>query len=174
MTIELPENVRCEISGGRVKIAGANGEIQKFFVLGKLKLKQENGKLILEAQKATRREKTMAGTINAIIKNMIKGVTGGFVYKLQICSSHFPMTVKAEGNEIIIKNFLGERTLRKSKILPGVNVKVQGDIISVTGSNNESIGQTCRNIELSTIKRGKDIRVFQDGIYLIERDGVSI
>ena len=84
---------------------------------------------------------------------------------------HFPITTKIEGNEFIIKNFLGERKDRKAKILPGVEVKVDGEMITLEGSDKEKTGQTAANIEQATKVRNKDRRIFQDGIFMLEKAG---
>ncbi|MEM2537643.1 MAG: 50S ribosomal protein L6, partial [Candidatus Bathyarchaeia archaeon] len=103
------------------------------------------------------------------INNMITGVRKGFTYKLKIVFSHFPISVKVQGNTVLIENFTGERSPRKAKIIGNVKVKVQGDDVIVQGINLEEVSQTAANIEQATKIRRKDPRVFLDGIYLYER-----
>ena len=79
------------------------------------------------------------------------------------------MSVKIENNFLIILNFLGEKIPRKAIILPDVKVSVNGDIIIVESSNLENAGQTAANIEIATKIRNRDRRIFQDGIYIIEK-----
>ena len=107
----------------------------------------------------------------AHIKNMIRGVTSGFEYKMKTVYSHFPIKTSVEGNDFVIQNFLGERYARKASILEGVKVVVKGDDITVTGIDKEKVGQTVANIERATKVRNRDIRVFQDGVYLINKGG---
>ena len=52
---------------------------------------------------------------------------------------------------------------------PGATVTVQGDKITVESPNKEDAGQTASEIELLTRISKKDPRVFQDGIYIIEK-----
>ena len=72
-------------------------------------------------------------------------------------------------DELIINNFLGERKPRSARILPGAKVEIGKDEVSITGIDKEQVGQTMANIEQATKVRGFDIRIFQDGIYLVEK-----
>ncbi len=117
----------------------------------------------------------IARTFKAHIANMLKGVTEGFTYKLKVVYSHFPMTIKVQGDEVVIENFLGEKNPRRARILPGVNVKVMGgQEIIVEGIDKEAVGQTAANIEQATRITKWDRRVFQDGVYIVEKAGKPI
>jgi large subunit ribosomal protein L6 len=83
--------------------------------------------------------------------------------------SHFPIKNIVEGNHLVIQNFLGERAPRKADILPDVKVEVKAETITVSGVDKERVGQTAANIERATKVTNRDIRVFQDGIYIIKR-----
>ena len=114
------------------------------------------------------KEKALAGTWNAHLKNMVKGVTDGFTYTLKVLYSHFPMTAEVKGREFVVNNYFGEKVPRRADILEGVEVKVQNKTeIIVSGNNKEKVGQTAANIERCTTIKNRDRRVFQDGIYLI-------
>ena len=102
---------------------------------------------------------------------MIKGVTSGFKYHLKALYSHFPMTLKQEGNELVVNNYFGERVPRRAKILPGVKVEIKNKVeITVSGSDKELVGQTAANIERCATVKNRDRRVFQDGIYLLNKE----
>jgi len=89
---------------------------------------------------------------------------------LKALYSHFPMTLSVKGNEFVVNNYFGERVPRSAAIINGVNVKVQNKTeVVVSGIDKEAVGQTAANIERSTTVKKRDRRVFQDGIYLIEK-----
>jgi len=173
-TIEIPEGVEVNIDGTKINISGREGKIEREFDLTNLILEKRGNEVIIGNKKATRKEKRRMNTIAAHIKNMIKGVQKKFEYKLKVCFSHFPITVEVKGNEVSIKNFLGERVPRKIKIPFGVDIKVEKDIITVSSPNIELAGQVAANLENITRISMRDRRVFQDGIFIISKVGEEI
>ena len=169
--IEIPEGVETNIEGNKLIVKGPEGENSREFNLGKINFEEKDNKIILSHKKATKKEKKIINTTASHIRNMIKGVQEKFEYKLKICSSHFPMTVKIEENKAIIKNFLGEKIDRKATIPKGVDIKIEKDIITITSTNKEIVGQAAANFESATKIRNRDIRIFQDGIYITNKAG---
>jgi len=169
--IIVPEGVIIRKEGKTVFVKGNQGEISKEFNFGKLKFEKKDEKIILSHPASTRKEKRMINTITAHLKNMILGVQNKFEYKLKICSSHFPINVEVKGNNVLIKNFLGEKTPRKCEMPKGAEIEVNKDIITVRSSNKEIAGQTAANFEAVTKVRNRDRRVFQDGIFITNKIG---
>ena len=172
--IEIPENVEVTLNGKVVTIRGPKGEITKDFSHTIVNIKSSDNKIIVEYIFPRKREKAQVVTVAAHIRNMIKGVTEGFVYKMKIVYSHFPFTVRVEGKNIIIENFLGERAPRVAKIFGNARVSVKGDDVIIEGIDIEEVGQTAANIRRATRIKDKDPRVFMDGIYLYEKGGKRI
>lgn len=172
--INIPEKVEIIIDNGLVKVKGPKGEIVKRLFDPKIKMDIQDNKILIESKKTTKREKRLIGTIKAHIKNMIKGVNESFIYRLKICSTHFPMTVSVNNDEISVNNFLGENVPRTVKIKKGVNVKIEGNIITVESPDKELAGQTAASIELLCRITKRDRRIFQDGIYITEKAGKEI
>ena len=167
--VTIPDSITASIENDNLKIKGAKGELSRVFSHPKISLKI-NGKAVeINCKNARRKEKALTGTYAAHIRNMIKGVNEGYVYKMKTVFSHFPIKTSVEGNDFIIQNFLGERSPRKAKILNGVTVEIKGEDITVLGIDKENVGQTVANIERATKVRKRDIRVFQDGIYKITK-----
>ena len=130
---------------------------------------KKDGIVVVHCDKPRRRDLGLVGTWASHVNNMMIGVTEGFHYKMRIIFSHFPVKTSVRGNELIIENFLGERHPRKANILPDVTAKISGDSIVLEGINKEHVGQTAANIEKATRVKRYDPRVFQDGIYLVNR-----
>ena len=170
-TIELPEGVSASIADGVLTVKGPKGEVSREFQSSRIVLLQDGAGLMVRIDLPRRKEKALAGTWNAHIRNMVKGVTSGFSYTLRCFYSHFPMTMKVEGSEFVVNNYFGERVPRRADILSGVDVRVENktDVI-VSGIDKEAVGQTAANIERSTTVKNRDRRVFQDGIYRVSKE----
>jgi len=172
--IEIPEKVEVKIEDSIINVKGPKGEISKKILHPKLKIDVQDKNIVISSKKATKREKKMTGTFSAHIKNMLKGVVEPFVYKLKICSSHFPMTASVKGNEFSVQNYLGESVPRTLGFKEGVNIKVEGAEITVESSDKELAGQTAAAIEQLCKITNRDRRIFQDGIYIISKAGKEI
>ena len=168
--IEIPEGVEVIIENNEVSVKGPNGEDSRKFTYPNVSIKEEDDVIVLETSFPKKKDKAMIGTTRAHINNMIVGVTDGFTYHMKIVFAHFPMTVKVQGETVVIDNFLGERHPRTSKIVGTAKVAVKGDEVTITGINKEHVGQTMANLEQATKIKGRDPRVFQDGIYLISKE----
>ena len=172
--IEIPEGVNAEVNDGHIKVSGSEGTLERRFKLGVIEMKKEGNKIVIGNAKATKKEKKMINTISALLRNMVKGVQKKFEYELKICYSHFPITVEVKGHEALIKNFLGEKIARKAKIPEGVDIDAGKEIIKISSADKELAGRTAANFELATKVGKRDRRVFQDGIFMINKAGKEI
>jgi large subunit ribosomal protein L6 len=168
--VEIPEGVQLTLEGKTVHVKGQKGSLAKVLSHPKIDLSTlDNVVLISCSQSPRRKEKALIGTYKALIKTMIKGVTQGYECRMKTVFSHFPIKTSVEGNTLMIQNFLGERFPRRAEILDSVKVEVKGENLVLTGVDKEKIGQTAANIERATKVKNRDIRVFQDGIYIVKR-----
>ena len=172
--IEIPEGVEADIDGNLIKVKGKEGNVERIFDINKLVFEKRDKKIVIGNKNSTKKEKKMINTITAHINNMFKGVQEKFDYKLKIASSHFPISVELKENKATVKNFLGEKIPREVQILEDVEVKIDKDIITIKSINKELAGQTAANFEKATRIRMKDRRVFQDGIFIINKAGKKI
>ncbi len=172
--IKIPANVNLTLEDGVVKARGENGELARPMAHPGVSMKKEGGELIIRAEYPNRRILALMGTYAAHIENMTKGVTEGFIYKMKVVYSHFPMAAKVSGKEFLVENYLGEKIPRKTAIVGNCSITIKGTEIEVHGNNIEEVGQTAANIERLTRVKKRDPRVFQDGIYLVERNGVKV
>ncbi|RJU93199.1 MAG: 50S ribosomal protein L6 [Candidatus Poseidoniales archaeon] len=171
-SVTIPEGVTANVSeDGVVTITGPKGSLNRSFQSDVVNLLEDGNGLIVRVDLPRRKQRALAGTWNAHLHNMVKGVTDGFTYNLKAFYSHFPMTMAVKGDTFTVNNYFGERVPRTAKILNNVDVKVSNKTeITVTGIDKEAVGQTAANIERCTTVKNRDRRVFQDGIYLLNKE----
>lgn len=168
--VEMPEGVTAEYSSGMLKVTGPNGTVEKKLRYPGVNIFEEEGYLVIHAPRATQREKKIAHTFRAHIRNMFKGVTEGFEYKLKVVYSQFPITVEAKEGKLLVKNFLGEKVVRNINFPEeDVSVKVNKEEITVNGIDKEKAGQVAADIEQLTKISHLDRRIIQDGIYIVKK-----
>lgn len=168
--IKIPEGIQITVEGKTVHVKGPKGTLSRVFSHPKILLTVQGGSVQISCSQSPRRkEKALIGTFKAHLRNMMKGVTQGYECKMKTVFSHFPIKTSVEGNYLIIQNFLGERFPRRAEILTNVKVEIKGEHLILTAIDKEKVGQTAANIERATKVKNRDIRVFQDGIYIINR-----
>lgn len=170
-TIDILEGVTVTVDGKLVTCKGEKGELKREVLARGIDVAVEGNHITIKADNATLTEKKLLYTYRAHIRNMMRGAKEGFLYKLKICSGHFPMSVNLKGDAFEIKNFIGEKVPRQLKIKTGADVKINGDIIEVSAIDKELAGQVAADIEKLTRRQGFDRRIFQDGIYITEKAG---
>lgn len=173
-TVVIPEGVTVSVNGNEIKAKGAHGEIVKKWNDPSVSIKVEGDNVVISAKNASKKQKRMVVTMKSHIINMTEGVKNNNESKLKICSSHFPMQVSMEGNIFIVKNYLGEKVPRKIDMPKDVQIKIQGDKITITGPDVEMVGTAVSKIEQLCRITNRDRRIFQDGIFLTERNGKGI
>ena len=170
--IEIPNGVEITIDEKTVHVKGEKGSLSKMLSHPRIDITVKNNIVEISCLNfPKRKEKALIGTFRAHINNMIRGVTEGFEYKMKTVFAHFPIKTSVEGDTFVIQNFLGERSPRKAIILDGVTVEAKGENVTVSGIDKEKVGQTAANIERATKVKKRDIRVFQDGVYIISKRG---
>jgi len=173
--IELPEGVSANIDGDDVTLSKNGSSISRTFRNSRISVISVDGKIQVFCDLPRRKHKALAGTWAAHLKNMVRGINSGFEYRLKAVYSHFPMTLKVDGNIMTITNLFGEKVPRSANLpwTPSeVQVRVENKVdVIVTGADREKVGQTAANIERACKIRKRDRRVFQDGIYIVSKDG---
>ena len=171
--IGLPEGMEVMLDGSIVTLSMGGSSLSREFHSKNVSVRKSEGEIEVFCLLPRRSEKALAGTWAAHLRNMVKGLEYGFEYRLKAVFSHFPMTLKVDGNRFTITNMLGEKVPRVARLpwSPSeVEVKVENksDVV-VKGADREKVGQTAANIEGATKVKKRDPRVFQDGVYIVSK-----
>ena len=170
-SMPIPEGIQLSVDGRKVKATGPKGTLEEDFSHLPVNFAVESGSLRVYSPWARKREVALVGTALAHVRNMVRGVSSGYTYKLKVVYAHFPVTIKVQEKEkrVSIENFTGEKTPRFARIMGTAKVKVASDEVHVQGTNIHDVSQTASNIQYATKIKDKDQRVFLDGIYIFEK-----
>merc|ERR550537_1175384 len=88
--------------------------------------------------------------------------------------AHFPVNVNIEGagKKVEIRNFLGEKRVRKVDMLSGTTIERSEDVkdeLILKGNDIEMVSRSASLINQACLVKRKDIRKFLDGVYISEK-----
>jgi large subunit ribosomal protein L6 len=167
--VKIPEGVTVRIEGNLVKVTGPKGMLMREMYYPNVSLAIADKEMTITTESGRKKILAICGTFAAHLQNMCIGVTKGYQYRMRVVYSHFPIQLKIAGDRIEVGNFLGEKRSRFARIEKDVKVALGSDEVTVTGIDKEAVGKTAANIEHATRIRERDPRVFQDGVYIVER-----
>jgi len=167
--VKIPEGVTVRIEGNLVKVQGPKGMLMREMYYPNVSLSFADQEMTVTTESGRKKILAICGTFAAHLQNMCTGVTKGYQYRMKVVYSHFPIQLKIAGDRIEVGNFLGEKRSRFARIEKDVKVALGSDEVTVTGIDKESVGKTAANLEHATRIRERDPRVFQDGVYTVER-----
>eukprot|EP00741_Cyanophora_paradoxa_P009579 tig00001532_g9278.t1 len=178
--ITIPDGVKVEIKARKVRVTGPRGTLSRNFQhVPNLDLTvfHHGKKVKAEMWFSNRKQAACIRTICTHIQNMIIGVTKGYQYKMRFVYAHFPVnaTITSDKKIIEIRNFLGEKIVRRCEMLPGVSItrseKVKDEIV-LEGNDVTNVSLSAAQIWQTGRVTDKDIRKFLDGIYVSEKGNI--
>ncbi len=167
--IELPDDVSATVDHLDLSVEGPDGSVSRRLWYPDVTVSVEDDTVVIETDAEDAKTTATVGTFESHVRNMVHGVTEGWEYKMEVHYAHFPMQVAVEGDDVVIENFLGEKAERRTPIRGDTDVQIDGEEVILTGSDKEDVGQTAADIEQLTRVNDKDTRVFQDGVYIVEK-----
>jgi large subunit ribosomal protein L6 len=168
-TIEIHSECQVSLDDKTVTVKGPKGTLTRTFPEAQTSIKIQGNEVYVGTLVSRKRSRALVGTLIAHIRNMMLGVRLGYKYEMKIVYSHFPITVEHKDRTMIIKNFIGERGVRKARIVGDVQIQITEDEIFISGIDIEHVSQSAANIQQACKIRDKDRRVFMDGIYVIRK-----
>ena len=161
----IPQDVKVDFKNFTLSVNGPLGKTYKSFKKIPVNINIDNNKIIIKANGKRKKHYAILNTAKSIIQTLCEGVIDGYTVKMKIISSHFPITVKTNGKNVLIENFQGEKAHRTSRIWGETKVVPKGDDLIITGHVLTDVTQTVAEIETNSKVKNKDHRVFLDGIY---------
>jgi len=172
--------VKIKVKSRKIQITGPRGKLIRDFkhILIDIKNDHEKKKILLKVWFADKKRLSGLSTVSTIISNSIFGVTLGFQYRMKSVYAHFPINIvkMEEGEGLEIRNFLGEKRVRKvymaNNVLCKKNDKIK-DEICIYGNDLSLVSNSAAKIQRSCLVKKKDIRKFLDGIYVSSKEKLT-
>lgn len=171
--IVVPSGVNIAVSNDSIAVKGPKGELKRPIPKG-VSVKLEKGQLLFGRASESRSDRAHHGLARALVANMVKGVTEGFVRKLEINGVGYRAEVAGDKVTLVV----GLSHQVEFKLPPGVQAKSekakstvnQGQdaiLLTVTGVNNEQLGQfvsKLRNVRPPEPYKGKGVKYLEEKI----------
>lgn len=138
--IILPAGVTATVNGQKVTVKGAKGELS-MESHRMIEVKVENNQVLVSPRDGEG-SKALWGLTRALIQNMVNGVTTGYEKRLEIQGIGYGATV--EGGNLSLK--VGYTHPVKIAKEPGIDFKVEKNIVIISGIDKEKVGNTAAKI----------------------------
>ena len=139
--IEIPSGVTVEIAGADVNVKGSKGELTMSIHNAVTVEVTEDGVKIDKKHNA-KISQAMWGTTSRLISNMITGVSQGFEKKLELNGVGYRMAVKGKTVDLA----LGFSHPVVVDIPEGLEVSIEGQVMTIAGLDKQKVGQFAANI----------------------------
>ncbi len=155
--ISIPSEVDFKIDDGFVVIKGPKGELKQF-IHPQVIVESKDGVITVKVQDENdKSQRALWGLYGSLVKNMVTGVTVGFVEKLEI--NGVGMKAAVAGNKLILN--VGFSHPVEYNIPVGMQITVEGNIISIGGIDKQVVGEIAaqiRKIKKVEPYKGKGIK----------------
>ena len=142
MPVAIPAGVTVDIAeGNKITVKGPKGTLERVLV-PEMDVKIENGEVVVTRPNDLKRNKSLHGLTRTLIRNMVVGVTEGYEKKLEVNGVGYK-AVK-DGKKLTLS--LGYSHPIEMVDPEGIETKVDGNTIIVSGINKEAVGQYAAEI----------------------------
>ena len=153
----IPAGVTVTVDGNNITVKGPKGELN-YTKSSLIEVKEVEGKIVTKRPNDNKTEKQLHGTTNALISNMIKGVTEGYSKGLEIIGVGYRFNVR--GTNLVIN--AGYSHPVELAIPTGLTVEqVSNTEINVKGIDKVLVGKFAaevRDVRSPEPYKGKGIR----------------
>ena len=164
----IPAGVTVTVDGNNITVKGPKGELN-YTKSSLIEVKEVEGKIVTKRPNDNKKEKQLHGTTNALINNMIKGVTDGYTKELEAVGVGYRFQV--QGKKISVSAGYSNPVIYE---LPeGIKAEqVSNTEITISGISKQEVSEVAANIR--SIRepepyKGKGIRY--KGEYVRRKEG---
>ena len=166
--IEVPEGVEINQNGNLISAKGINGELST--IVNKAVVVEINEKkIIVVPNDKSSKGRALWGTTRALINNVIKGVSIGFVKNMEIVGVGYRGVL--QGNKLSLS--LGLSHPVEMEIPEGLSIKMDGNTkFTISGADKQKLGQfaaVVRSKRPPEPFKGKGIRYSDE--FILRKEG---
>jgi large subunit ribosomal protein L6 len=154
--IPVPNGVQVDVKDGLLTVKGPKGTLQQLLADG-IQVKLENGFLYVELDAEKSATGRFHGLFRSLISNMVVGTSQGFEKQLELIGVGYRATI--QGQKLDLQ--LGFSHPQQLPIPEGLAIKIEKNIISVSGIDRQLVGQYCatvRGVRPPEPYQGKGVR----------------
>ena len=142
MPIAIPAGVTVSVADGNVvTVKGSKGTLERTFV-PELTIEVKDNEVIVTRPNDQKREKSLHGLTRTLIHNMVVGVSEGFTKTLEVNGVGY--RAAKQGSKLTLN--LGYSHPIEMEDPEGIETKVDGNKIIVSGISKEKVGQYAAEI----------------------------
>ncbi|MAF59366.1 MAG: 50S ribosomal protein L6 [Candidatus Pacebacteria bacterium] len=141
-TITIPEKTEVSANDGMIIVKGPLGELKKPFSGVNIDIK--DGEVSVSPANDSKLSQALWGTFASHIKNMVNGVNTPYEKKLVVEGVGYKAEVS--GKDLVLN--VGFSHPVKLEAPEGLNVSAEKNVITISGSDKEKVGQFASNIRL--------------------------
>lgn len=160
--IEIKDGVTVSVDGSKIKVSGPKGELERNIVK-QLSVEVKDNQVLITPKKENRESRRLHGLFRTLIFNMIIGVSEGFKKQLEFNGVGF--RAATEGRDLVMH--LGFSHPIKYTPAESLEIKVEKNIITVSGTDKELVGQAAaeiRSLKKPEPYKGKGIKYIDEHI----------
>jgi large subunit ribosomal protein L6 len=169
--IAIPPKVKVEVNGQQVSVEGPKGKLN-WELPRRTSLKVEGGKVVVSREAEDAQTKALHGLSRALVNNMVRGVSDGFVKKLEIQGVGFKAAV--QGKSVNLN--LGYSHPIVYPIPDQIKVTVEENTkVTIEGPDRQVVGQVAaelRSFYPPEPYKGKGVRYV--GERVVRKEGKTV
>ncbi len=169
--IAIPPKVKVDIQGTQVVVEGPKGKLQ-MVLPDRTRARIENGQILVTREGDDADARARHGLSRALLNNMVRGVTEGYVKKLEIQGVGFKAAVQGQ---VVILN-LGFSHPVTYQVPSSIKVTVEENTkLTVEGPDKQLVGQVAADLRAfypPEPYKGKGVRYV--GERVIRKEGKTV
>ena len=135
--VNVPANVTVTIADGNVvTVKGPKGELTRAFHPDMI-LKLDGAVLTVERPSDEHLHKSLHGLTRTLLSNMVEGVEKGFSKELEVNGVGY--RVEKKGTQLVMRLGFSHEVFVEE--IPGINIEVNGNKITIRGIDKQVVGQ---------------------------------